>query len=74
MKVVNTLQCKHYINGKETVGRTLVCRDSMEKDGNRYEFIKTYKMDKNCPDVPNGATGIPLFTERGKVGAWESDK
>lgn len=70
MKVINTITVKHKIDGKEVSGRTLVCRDSMSKDGNTYEFIKIYKMAKDCPDVPNGACGSPLFDERGKLAGW----
>ena len=74
MKVLYTIKVNHTIDGEKREGRTLVCLDSMTKDGNTYEFVKTYKMDKACPDIPNGSVGTPLFVnDRGKVGSWRTD-
>lgn len=73
MKVLYTIKLNHTIDGKKKEGRSIVCLDSMSKDGNTYEFIKTFKLDGVCPDIANGSVGSPLFNERGKVGAWRTD-
>lgn len=74
MKVLNTYICKHKIDGKDTETRVIAALESMEKDGNRYEYIKTYKLDKDCATPNNGTVGTLLFTRRGKVGAIQSNK
>lgn len=74
MKVLCTYNVNHKIDGKVTNGRVLVGLYSMVKDGNIYEYIKTYKLDKNCPDIATGSSGELLFNDRGKVAGFNSDK
>lgn len=74
MKVLCTYTVNHKINGKSTQGRVLVGLHSMTKEGNTYEYIKTYKMDKNCPDVATGLVGDLLFNACGKVAGFSPNK
>lgn len=69
MKVLNTYICKHTIDGENRESRVIAVLESMTKEGNTYEYIKTYKLDKDCPNPNNGTVGTLLFTARGKVGA-----
>ena len=69
MKILNTYICKHKIEGEDKETRVVAVLEKMEKDGNTYEYIKTYKLDKDCPTPNNGTVGTLLFTSRGKVGA-----
>ena len=62
MKVLNTYICKHKVDGKTIESRVIAVLDTMEKDGNVYEYIKTYKLDKDCPTPNNGTIGKLLFT------------
>lgn len=74
MKVLCTYTVNHTIEGKPSQGRVLVGLHTMSKDGNTYEYIKTYKLDKNCPDIVTGARGDLLFNDRGKVAGFNADK
>lgn len=69
MKVLKTFVCKHNIDGVKRDTRIIAVLESMEKEGNTYEYIKTYKLDKDCPNISDGTVGVLLFTSRGKVGA-----
>ena len=62
MKVLNTYICKHKVDGVTKESRVIAVLEQMEKDGNTYEYIKTYKLDKDCPTPNNGTTGKLLFT------------
>ena len=62
MKVLGTYICKHKIDGKIQETRVIAVLETMQKDGNSYEYIKTYKLDKDCPTPNNGTTGKLLFT------------
>lgn len=73
MKVLNTYICKHTIDGEKRETRVIAVLESMEKEGNKYEYIKTYKLDKDCPNPNNGTVGTLLFTSRGKVGAIQTN-
>ena len=70
MKVLCTYTVNHIINGKKSHGRVLVGLHTMEKEGNTYEYIKTYKLSKNCSDIPTGSDVQLLYDERGKVGGF----
>lgn len=70
MKVLCTYTVNHTINGEKSHGRVLVGLHTMEKEGNTYEYIKTYKLAKNCSDIPTGSDVQLLFDERGKVGGF----
>lgn len=74
MKVLCTYTVNHKINGEARQGKVLVGLHKMEKDGNTYEFIKTYKLENTCHDVPTGSDVTLLFTERGKVGGFNINK
>lgn len=67
MKILCTYTVNHIINGEKTTGRVLVGLHSMKKEGNTYEYIKTYKLDKSCPDLATGLNIDLLFNDRGKV-------
>lgn len=71
MKVLNTYICKHKIDGITKESRVIAVLEQMEKDGNTYEYIKTYKLDKDCPTPNNGTIGKLLFTfgKNPRVGA-----
>lgn len=73
MKVLNTYICKHTIDGEKRETRVIAVLESMQKEGNTYEYIKTYKLDKDCPNPNNGTVGTLLFTSRGKVGAIQTN-
>lgn len=74
MKILCTYTVNHTIDGKNSQGRVLVGLHKMEKDGNVYEYIKTYKMDKKCPDLATGLAGDLLFNDRGKVAGFSPHK
>ena len=74
MKVLCIFPVNHTIDGKVSKGRILVGLHKMEKDGNVYEYIKTYKMDKNCPDIASGTVCDLLFNDRGKVAGTSPNK
>lgn len=74
MKILCTYTVNHKIDGEKVTGRVLVGLHSMQKEGNIYEYIKTYKMDKSCPDIATGLSGDLLFNDRGKVAGFTSDK
>lgn len=74
MKILCTYTVNHVINEEKTTGRVLVGLHSMQKDGNTYEYIKTYKLAKNCPDLATGLSGDLLFTDRGKVAGFNPNK
>ena len=74
MKVLCIYKVNHTIEGKPSQGRVLVGLHTMNKDGNSYEFIKTYKLDKNCPELVTGSIGELLFNDRGKVAGFKPDK
>lgn len=74
MKILCTYTVNHKIDGQNTTGRVLVGLHSMTKEGNTYEYIKTYKLDKNCPDLATGLTGDLLFNDRGKVAGFNATK
>lgn len=74
MKVLCTYTVNHIINGEKVTGRVLVGLHSMQKEGNTYEYIKTYKLDKNAPDIATGLCGDPLFTDRGKLAGFNPVK
>lgn len=74
MKVLCIYTVNHKIDGKAFQGRILVGLHKMEKDGNVYEYIKTYKMAKKCPDIATGLFGDLLFDDRGKVAGITSNK
>lgn len=69
MKVLKTFVCKHTIDGVKRDTRVIAVLETMEKEGNTYEYIKTYKLDKDCPNISDGTCGTLLFTSHGKVGA-----
>lgn len=74
MKVVWTYTVNHKIDGKSHPCRILFVLNSMEKDGNVYEYIKAYKMAKNCPDIATGLSGELLFDYRGRVAGFTPNK
>lgn len=74
MKILCTYTVNHKIDGQNTTGRVLVGLHSMQKEGNTYEYIKTYKLDKNCPDIATGLVGDLLFNDRGKVAGFNPTK
>lgn len=74
MKILCTYTVNHKIDGEHKTGRVLVGLHSMVKDGNVYEYIKTYKLDKNCPDLATGLNGDLLFNDRGKVAGFAPTK
>ena len=67
MKILATFKVNHTIDGEKKHGFVAVGLHSMTKDGNSYEYIKTYKLDKDCPVLSDGAIAEPLYNERGKV-------
>ena len=75
MKVLKTFIVKHKIDGKVTESRVIAVLDSITKDGNTYEYIKTYKVDKDCPTIADGTTGKLLFTggNTPRVGAIQTN-
>lgn len=77
MKILGTFKVNHFVNGEKKHGFVVVGLHRMEKDGNTYEFIKTYKLDKNCPVPADGTDCEPLYNERGRVGGrvagWKTD-
>lgn len=74
MKVLCTYTVNHTIDGKISSGRVIVGLHKMDKDGNSYEYIKTYKMSKSCPDIATGLVGDLLFNDRGKVAGFNPTK
>lgn len=74
MKILCTYTVNHKIDGEKVAGRVLVGLHSMTKDGNTYEYIKTYKLDKNCPELATGLSGDLLFNDRGKVAGFNPSK
>lgn len=74
MKVLCTYTVNHKIDGKSSSSRVLIGLSSMEKEGNVYEYIKAYKMGKNCPDIAPGLSGEPLFDYHGKVAGFSPYK
>lgn len=74
MKVLCIYKVNHTIDSKPSQGRVLVGLHTMNKDGNSYEYIKTYKLDKNCPELVTGSSGDLLFNDRGKVAGFNPDK
>lgn len=71
MKILATFKVNHIIDGETKHGFVSVGLHSMIKDGNTYEYIKTYKLDKDCPVLADGAYADPLYNERGKVADWK---
>lgn len=71
MIILATFKVNHTIDGQKKRGFVAVGLHSMAKDGNTYEYIKTYKLDKDCPVLSDGAIAEPLFNERGKVADWK---
>lgn len=73
MKILATFKVNHKIDGEVRHGVIAVGLHSMTKDGNIYEYIKTYKLDKDCPMLADGTNAEPLFNERGKVAGWKTN-
>ena len=61
------------INGKkktEWTSRTAVCCDYFKSKDGEGEFIRIFKLSKDCPSPEEGADVRPLFDERGRVASW----
>lgn len=62
------------INGKkktEWTSRTAVCCDYFKSKDGEGEYIRVFKLSKDCPSPDEDVDVIPLFDERGRVADWK---
>lgn len=61
-------------NGKKNnwTSRTAICCDYFKSKDGEGEYIKIYKLTKDCPSPDTDDNVIPLFDERGRVVDWRS--
>lgn len=63
------------INGNKKTNwtsRTAVCCDYFKSNDGEGEYIRVFKLSKNCPSPDSDDDVRPLFDERGRVASWET--
>lgn len=70
MNVLNVYVTEGTSNGKHWESRSAVCIDSFKSKDGDGEFIKVFKLTRDCI-IPLPDDDVrPLFNERGKVVEW----